>query len=178
MLKHAQCYSEGAAKTYSMKSKEIFRLVRTCTRLPHLCALFCHHCVPPTLCTPSLSLYLSVLSHSPSFACSFPTPFSSSLLQSMYPFHQCHPNIDFLPLSSSSPPPPTISLPLSPSSLALQDAMQVVRNVVFDPRMLPGGGATELAISHAISKSVNDIEGDTSPLRRPEACSFSPSLSN
>lgn len=37
--------------------------------------------------------------------------------------------------------------------------MQVVRNVVFDPRMLPGGGATELAIAHAISKSVNDIEG-------------------
>jgi T-complex protein 1 subunit gamma len=37
--------------------------------------------------------------------------------------------------------------------------MQVVRNVVFDPRMLPGGGATELAIAHAISKSVNDVEG-------------------
>ena len=41
----------------------------------------------------------------------------------------------------------------------LQDAMQVVRNVVFDPRMLPGGGATELAIAHAISKSVHDVEG-------------------
>ena len=41
--------------------------------------------------------------------------------------------------------------------------MQVVRNVVFDPRMLPGGGATELAISHAISKSVNDIEGEEAP---------------
>ena len=41
----------------------------------------------------------------------------------------------------------------------LQDAMQVVRNVVFDPRMLPGGGATELAIAQAISKSVNDVEG-------------------
>mmetsp|Transcript_2680 Transcript_2680/g.2798 ORF Transcript_2680/g.2798 Transcript_2680/m.2798 type:complete len:457 (+) Transcript_2680:77-1447(+) len=41
----------------------------------------------------------------------------------------------------------------------LQDAMQVVRNVVFDPRMLPGGGATELAIAHAISKSVSDVEG-------------------
>ena len=45
--------------------------------------------------------------------------------------------------------------------------MQVVRNVVFDPRMLPGGGATELAISHAISKSVNDIEGDEAWLIAP-----------
>jgi chaperonin GroEL (HSP60 family) len=41
--------------------------------------------------------------------------------------------------------------------------MQVVRNVVFDPRMLPGGGATELAIAHAISKSVNDVEGKNLP---------------
>lgn len=40
----------------------------------------------------------------------------------------------------------------------LQDAMQVVRNVVFDPRMLPGGGATELAVSTAISKSVDSLE--------------------
>lgn len=37
--------------------------------------------------------------------------------------------------------------------------MQVVRNVVFDPRMLPGGGATELAVSTAIAKSADDIEG-------------------
>ena len=51
-------------------------------------------------------------------------------------------------------------LPLPRYPVASQDAMQVVRNVVFDPRMLPGGGATELAIAHAISKSVNDIEGD------------------
>ena len=33
----------------------------------------------------------------------------------------------------------------------LQDAMQVVRNVMFDPRMLPGGGATELALCDALS---------------------------
>lgn len=53
--------------------------------------------------------------------------------------------------------------PLFDSALlyALQDAMQVVRNVVFDPRMLPGGGATELAISQAINRSVNDIEGES-----------------
>lgn len=29
----------------------------------------------------------------------------------------------------------------------LQDAMQVARNVVYNPRLLPGGGATEMAIS-------------------------------
>jgi len=40
----------------------------------------------------------------------------------------------------------------------LQDAMQVVRNVVFDPRLLPGGGATELAIATAIEKTVEDID--------------------
>ena len=37
--------------------------------------------------------------------------------------------------------------------------MQVVRNVVYDPRMLPGGGATELAVATAISKSVESIDG-------------------
>lgn len=41
----------------------------------------------------------------------------------------------------------------------LQDAMSVVRNVVFDPRMLPGGGATELAVSAAIAKSADNIDG-------------------
>merc|ERR1711971_944900 len=32
----------------------------------------------------------------------------------------------------------------------LQDAMQVVRNVVVEPKLLPGGGATEMALSVAI----------------------------
>lgn len=41
----------------------------------------------------------------------------------------------------------------------LQDAMQVVRNVLFEPKLLPGGGATELAVSCAIAKSVEEIEG-------------------
>lgn len=41
----------------------------------------------------------------------------------------------------------------------LQDAMQVVRNVLFDPRMLPGGGATELAIATAISRGADQVEG-------------------
>lgn len=40
----------------------------------------------------------------------------------------------------------------------VQDAMQVVRNVLLDPRMMPGGGATELAIATAIEKSVEEID--------------------
>ena len=41
----------------------------------------------------------------------------------------------------------------------LADCMQVVRNVVFDPRMLPGGGATELAIATALARSSEGVEG-------------------
>lgn len=41
----------------------------------------------------------------------------------------------------------------------LSDAMQVTRNVLLDPRLLPGGGATELAVSTAISRTVEEIEG-------------------
>eukprot|EP00904_Undaria_pinnatifida_P013643 jgi/Undpi1/9409/HiC_scaffold_27.g11866.m1 len=41
----------------------------------------------------------------------------------------------------------------------LADAMQVVRNVVFEPRLLPGGGATEMAVSQALSKKAQEVEG-------------------
>lgn len=34
----------------------------------------------------------------------------------------------------------------------LVPVLQVVRNVVFEPRLLPGGGATEMAVSQALSK--------------------------
>ena len=37
--------------------------------------------------------------------------------------------------------------------------MKVAKNVLLDPRMLPGGGATELAVAAAIIKSADDIEG-------------------
>jgi T-complex protein 1 subunit gamma len=43
----------------------------------------------------------------------------------------------------------------------LSDAMQVVRNVVFDPKMLPGGGATELAIANALKATADTIDGIT-----------------
>ena len=47
----------------------------------------------------------------------------------------------------------------------LQDAMQVVRNVLFDPRMLPGGGATELAISTAIAKGADQVRSQLVSIR-------------
>lgn len=44
----------------------------------------------------------------------------------------------------------------------LADAMAVARNVVFNPTLAPGGGATEMAISvglHAKARSVTGVEG-------------------
>jgi T-complex protein 1 subunit gamma len=44
----------------------------------------------------------------------------------------------------------------------LADAMSVARNVVFNPILAPGGGATEMAISlglHAKARSVVGVEG-------------------
>lgn len=41
----------------------------------------------------------------------------------------------------------------------LQDAMQVARNVVFEPKLLPGGGATEMAISAALASRAKTLEG-------------------
>jgi len=41
----------------------------------------------------------------------------------------------------------------------LQDAMQVVRNVHYEPRLLPGGGATEMALSVALRREGDKIEG-------------------
>lgn len=43
----------------------------------------------------------------------------------------------------------------------LQDAMSVARNVVFNPLLAPGGGATEMAISvglHAKARSIGGVE--------------------
>lgn len=34
----------------------------------------------------------------------------------------------------------------------LQDAMQVVRNVMIDPRLVPGGGALEMALAQMITE--------------------------
>jgi T-complex protein 1 subunit gamma len=43
----------------------------------------------------------------------------------------------------------------------LADAMAVARNVVFEPRLVPGGGAVEMAIAvslHARARSVTGVE--------------------
>lgn len=41
----------------------------------------------------------------------------------------------------------------------LHDAMNVVRNVMMDPRLLPGGGATEMALSVALTEKAKAIGG-------------------
>jgi len=41
----------------------------------------------------------------------------------------------------------------------LQDAMAVVRNIIFDPRVLPGGGATEMAVGQALQAVSKTMEG-------------------
>ena len=41
----------------------------------------------------------------------------------------------------------------------LLDAMNVSRNVIFDPRLLPGGGAVEMTIAHALREKSKSIEG-------------------
>merc|ERR1712110_495500 len=40
-----------------------------------------------------------------------------------------------------------------------QDAMCVARNIMVDGRILPGGGATEMSISHALNEKSKKIEG-------------------
>lgn len=44
---------------------------------------------------------------------------------------------------------------------------QVVRNVVFEPRLLPGGGATEMAVSQALSKKAQVSVAPTDAFRSP-----------
>jgi T-complex protein 1 subunit gamma len=42
----------------------------------------------------------------------------------------------------------------------LQDAMQVVRNVVYNPKLVPGGGASEMAVSVGLKQAgLSDITG-------------------
>ena len=41
----------------------------------------------------------------------------------------------------------------------LQDAMQVARNIMLDPKLLPGGGATEMALAHALTERSKSVLG-------------------
>jgi len=48
----------------------------------------------------------------------------------------------------------------------LQDAMAVVRNILMDPRIVPGGGATEMAVSRYLMEKSKTIESrDQYPYR-------------
>eukprot|EP01023_Acetabularia_acetabulum_P066809 TRINITY_DN9073_c0_g3_i1.p1 TRINITY_DN9073_c0_g3~~TRINITY_DN9073_c0_g3_i1.p1 ORF type:complete len:558 (-),score=112.74 TRINITY_DN9073_c0_g3_i1:300-1973(-) len=41
----------------------------------------------------------------------------------------------------------------------LQDAMGVSRNIALDPRLLPGGGAVEMAVSRSLSERAQHVQG-------------------
>jgi T-complex protein 1 subunit gamma len=41
----------------------------------------------------------------------------------------------------------------------LEDAVHVARNLIFDPRLLPGGGATEMAIAVGLAEAAKRMEG-------------------
>eukprot|EP00842_Homolaphlyctis_polyrhiza_P006469 jgi/Hompol1/6823/HPOL_001138-RA len=41
----------------------------------------------------------------------------------------------------------------------LQDAMSVARNVMFEPRLCPGGGATEMAVAVRLAEAAKSISG-------------------
>ncbi|KXJ25911.1 T-complex protein 1 subunit gamma [Exaiptasia diaphana] len=41
----------------------------------------------------------------------------------------------------------------------LQDAMNVARNVITDPRLVPGGGACEMALAHALTEKSKSVAG-------------------
>ncbi len=41
----------------------------------------------------------------------------------------------------------------------LHDAMGVARNVLMDPRLVPGGGAVEMAISRGLADRAASLQG-------------------
>ncbi|KAL7978310.1 hypothetical protein Chor_014849 [Crotalus horridus] len=41
----------------------------------------------------------------------------------------------------------------------LQDAMQVCRNILVDPQLVPGGGASEMAVAHALTEKSKVMTG-------------------
>ncbi|BFZ55039.1 T-complex protein 1 subunit gamma [Savitreella phatthalungensis] len=54
----------------------------------------------------------------------------------------------------------------------LQDAMSVARNVVFDPRLCPGGGATEMAVAVALGNLAKQQTGVGANVTRAVADAF------
>ncbi len=49
----------------------------------------------------------------------------------------------------------------------LHDAMGVARNVMMDPRLVPGGGAVEMAISRGLFERSASIQGTQQVAGRP-----------
>lgn len=43
--------------------------------------------------------------------------------------------------------------------VSLQDAMAVARNIIKNPKLVPGGGAAELTVSAALKQKSSSIEG-------------------
>lgn len=41
----------------------------------------------------------------------------------------------------------------------LHDAMQVARNVMLDPSLVPGGGATEMELAQALNEKAKSVAG-------------------
>ena len=54
-----------------------------------------------------------------------------------------------------------LKLPLTARQIErnLQDAMCVARNVCKDPRLVPGGGAVEMAVSRALTEGADAVGG-------------------
>jgi chaperonin GroEL (HSP60 family) len=45
------------------------------------------------------------------------------------------------------------------SCVLMQDAMCVARNILKNPKLLPGGGATELTVSATLKQKSSSVEG-------------------
>ena len=41
----------------------------------------------------------------------------------------------------------------------LQDALAVTKNILVNPKLVPGGGATEMEISHKLNEKAKTLEG-------------------
>lgn len=41
----------------------------------------------------------------------------------------------------------------------IQDAMSVARNIIKNPKLVPGGGATELTVSATLKQKSSSVEG-------------------
>ncbi|KFD53071.1 hypothetical protein M513_05985 [Trichuris suis] len=55
---------------------------------------------------------------------------------------------------------------------SLQDALHVVRNVFLNPKVLPGGGAAEMALAQVIKEKANSIKGEQQFVYRAVADAF------